>query len=222
MSADINVLQSLGLTQKPAPAVNQNALGEDMFMKLMVAQLQNQNPLNPQDGAQFLSQLAQFSTVTGIQGLQQSFADFSSSMTQDQALQAANLVGKNVLIRSSQGILGASGDLNGRISVPSGAANITVRILGPNGVSLRTLDLGYQEAGQVPFSWDGMLDDGVNHANPGIYKIQAEAILDGKTIALDSQVSTPVDSVMLGGTQGIEVDLGVLGRHALKDIQEIL
>ncbi|HUL10800.1 MAG TPA: flagellar hook assembly protein FlgD [Methylococcaceae bacterium] len=222
MSTDINVLQSLGLTQKPAAPVNQNALGENMFMKLMVAQLQNQNPLNPQDGAQFLSQLAQFSTVTGIQGLQQSFADFASSMTQDQALQAANLVGKNVLVSSGQGILSASGGLNGQITVPSGATNVTVRVVGSNGVTLRTFDMGTQEAGQVPFSWDGMLDDGVSHANPGIYKIQAEAILDGKTIALDSQVSTPVDSVTLGGAQGIEVDLGVLGKHALKDIQEIL
>lgn len=222
MSADINVLQALGLTQKPAPAVNQNALGENMFMKLMVAQLQNQNPLNPQDGAQFLSQLAQFSTVTGIQGLQQSFADFSSSMTQDQALQAANLVGKNVLISSSQGILSASGGLNGQITVPSGATNVSVRMVAPNGVTLRTLNLGNPTAGQVPFSWDGMLDDGINHANPGIYKIQAEAMVDGKTVALDSQVNAPVDSVTLGGTQGIEVDLGVLGKHALKDIQEIL
>jgi len=224
MNIDINTLSSLGLTEKSVNPQKKNELGEDMFMKLMVTQLQNQNPLKPQEGAEFLSQLAQFSTVSGIQYLQRSFSSFATSMNEEQALQAANLVGKNVLIPSSQGILGADeGEgIKGEVTLPAGASNVTVRILGINGAQLRSLDLEPQTAGQVPFVWDGKLDDDISYAKPGVYKIQAEAIVDGKTAALDCQVRTPVESVKLRGAQGIELDLGVLGRHSLGDIQEIL
>lgn len=224
MSIDINALNSLGLTNNPADAKNAqkaNTMGQDMFMKLMVAQLKNQNPLKPQDGAEFLSQLAQFSTVTGIQDLQKSFSSFSSTMNEEQALQAANLVGKSVLVPASQGLLGATGELSGELTLPSSATDVTVRILGPNGVQLRSIDLGEQAAGQVSFDWDGLREDGTR-GDPGLYKIKAEALVDGQTMALQTQVRSPVDSVSLGGAKGIEVDLGVLGRYAMKDIQEIL
>jgi flagellar basal-body rod modification protein FlgD len=222
MSIDIDALRSLGLTEQPASTHKKNELGQDMFMKLMVAQLENQNPLKPQEGAEFLSQLAQFSTVSGIQQLQDSFAEFSVTMNEEQALQAANLVDKKVLIPSREGVLGADGSIEGELSVPASATHVTVRVFGANGAQLRSIDLGAQSEGQVPFTWDGLLDDGINHANPGIYTIKAEAIIDGKTTALDTQVRAPVESVKLGGGKGIEVDLGVLGRHALKDVWEIL
>jgi flagellar basal-body rod modification protein FlgD len=144
-------------------------------------------------------------------------------MNEEQALQAANLVGKSVLIPSGKGILGAGADdkIEGELTLPAGAANVTVRVLDRSGAELRAIDLGAQDAGQVPFDWDGLVEGGMR-ANPGLYTIKAEAQIDGKTTALDTQVRTPVESVKLGGATGIEVDLGVLGKHALKDVQEIL
>lgn len=222
MAIDINTLRSLGLTEKPQAAQKRNELGQDVFLKLMTTQLQNQNPLNPQDGAEFVSQLAQFSMVSGIQSLQDRFDSFSSSMTENQALQASQLVGKDVLVASSQGILGPSGGLAGELDLPADSSQVMLRVTGPGGRTMRTLELGEQAGGTVAFNWDGLLDDGVQRASPGIYTVKAEALIEGKTQALETNIQIPVESVTLGGSQGIEVDLGVLGRRGLKDIREIL
>jgi len=221
MSIDTNALNSLGLADKPPNIQKKNELGQDMFMKLMVAQLNNQNPLKPLEGAEFLSQLAQFSTVTGIQDLQASFSSFAASMNEEQALQAANLVGKTALIPSSQGVLGETTSIKGEVTAPAGASNVTVRIFGTNGAQVpAVIDLQQTALGQASFVWDGKLA-GDGRASPGTYQIKAEAVVEGKTTALDPLVSTPVESVTLGGVKGIEADFGALGRYALKDIREI-
>lgn len=221
MSVDISALTSLGLTE-PAPATpKKNELGQDMFMKLMVTQLKNQNPLKPQEGAEFLSQLAQFSTVSGIQDLQESFSSFATAMNEEQALQAANLVGKSVLISSRQGVLGDSGAIQGEVSLPAAASKVTVRIFDAKGVQVRSIERGPQPAGQIPFEWNGFGEDKVVASRDRVYTIKAEAVVDGETMALDTQVKALVESVKLGGAKGIEIDLGKLGTHALKEIKEI-
>lgn len=222
MSIDISALNSLGLTEQPSVTQKKSELGQDMFMKLMVTQLENQNPLKPQESAEFLSQLAQFSTVSGIQGLQESFASFATAMNQEQALQAANLVGKSVLIPSGQGILRDSGALEGEMTLPAAASRVTVRIFDANGVQLRSMEYGPQAAGQVPFQWNGLDEAKVRAVSGEIYAIKAEAVVDGETIALDTQVKGLVESVKLGGAKGIEIDLGKMGTHTLNEIREIL
>ena len=223
MSLDINTLSSLGLTEPAVPVQGKkDEMGQDMFLKLMLTQLNNQNPLKPQDSSEFLSQLAQFSMVSGIQGLQKDFSTFATSSNESQALQAANLVGKNVLVSSDLGVLSATGDIRGEFEVPESAAAVQVKIVGANGVSLRTLDLGPRAQGVSSFEWDGMLDDGLHHADPGTYTIKVEASMGGKLVALEPKVQTPVESVTLGGSKGIEIDLGILGRRSLKEIDEIM
>lgn len=222
MAVDMNTLKSLGLTERPQPAQKRNELGQDVFLKLMTAQLQNQNPLNPQDGADFVAQLAQFSMVSGIQALQDRFDGFASSMSENQALQATQLVGKNVLIDSSKGLLEASGALSGEIDLSADTSQLTVRVIGPNGTTVRTLELGPQAAGKVEFEWDGLTDSPDQRASAGLYTVRAEALIDGKTQALNTAIRTPVHSVALGRAKGIEVDLGVLGRRGLGDIREII
>lgn len=99
---------------------------------------------------------------------------------------------------------------------------VTLRVKNSSGVTVRTVDLGSQAAGRLAFEWDGLKDDGVSRAAPGVYSVTLEAMLDGKTQALETNIRTPVEAVTLGGSQGIEVDLGVLGRHGLGDIREVL
>jgi len=222
MAVDINTLKSLGLTERAQPAQKRNELGQDVFLKLMTTQLQNQNPLNPQDGAEFVAQLAQFSMVSGIQALQDRFDGFASSMSQNQALQAAQLVGKDVLIDSSKGLLDANGGLSGEIALPADTSQLTVRVIGANGTTVRSLELGPQGAGTVEFDWDGLTDNPDKRAAAGLYTIRAEALIDGKTQAVETAIRAPVRSVALGGSKGIEVDLGVLGRRGLNDIREII
>lgn len=225
MSVNMQALESLGLTAK-APSASDtgksNEMGQDMFLKLMMTQLEKQNPLKPQDSSEFLSQLAQFTMVTGIQDLQNSFSSVATTMNESQALQASSLVGKKVLVASDQGVLGTSGGIAGALDLPANASSVSVRVVTSGGASVRTLELDAQQQGTVAFKWDGLLDDQLTAANPGTYTLKAEAVIDGETVALAPHVSAPVESVTLGGTQGIEVDLGVLGRRKLADILEVM
>ncbi|MBS1213211.1 MAG: flagellar hook capping protein [Proteobacteria bacterium] len=225
MSVNVQTLDSLGLTAKTASGsgtTKSNAMGQDMFLKLMMTQLEKQNPLKPQDSSEFLSQLAQFTMVTGIQDMQKSFTSLADSMNEGQALQAASLVGKNVLVASDQAVLGTTGGFGGELELPSEATDVSVRVVGSNGATIRSLDLGAQPAGTTSFHWDGLLDDGVTSADPGSYTLKAEAQINGETVALEPHVVAPVQSVTLGGANGVEIDLGVLGRHGLADILEVM
>ena len=211
-------------SQRPAAAAsNGNSLGQDTFMKLLVAQLQNQNPMNPQDGKDFVAQLAQFSVVEGINNMKDSFANFSSASSHTQSLQAANLVGKSVLVASDKGILDDSGSIRGKLNLQDASSRVTVGIYDEGGQLIRTVDLKAQPAGEVPFTWDGRLEDGITVAPRGVYGIKASALQNGGgQLALQPEVESPVESVIMGGSNGLQVDLGVLGKHGLRDILEVL
>ena len=88
------------------------SLGQDEFLELMMTQLQNQDPLNPAESGEFLSQIAQFGTVNGITELQQSFSTLASSLQSNQALQASTMVGRSVLVENNILQLGATGESN--------------------------------------------------------------------------------------------------------------
>ena len=132
-----------------------NALGQQEFFDLMVAQLQNQDPLNPTDSAEFLSQVAQFSTVNGINQMQQSIATLAEAMTSSQALQASMLVGGDVLVSSRAGFLQTGKNMEGAIDLPSAAGQVVAQIFTPSGQLVRELQLGPQDRGLVQFAWDG-------------------------------------------------------------------
>jgi flagellar basal-body rod modification protein FlgD len=121
------------------------------------------------------------------------------------------------MVPSSKGVLDITGGLQGEVTLPSGASNATVRIVGPGGAEVKTIELGKQSS----FAWDGLNADG-SRAAAGVYQIKAEAMIDGKTTALETQASAPVISVSLNGAKGIEVDTGALGKFAMSDIQQIL
>lgn len=222
MSIDINTLHSLGLAETSAPVRKRNELGQDDFLKLMVTQLTSQNPLKPQDGAEFVNQLAQFSTVTGIQQLQSSFADFAAAANNGQALMAANLVGRSALVASGKAILATNGTVQGELNIPSDASNVYIRIMDKNGTLVRTLELGQQSEGPLSFEWDGKLDDDLHFADPGLYKIKADAVIAGQTLALETHIAAPVESVTMGAAKGMEIHLDGLGRYTLGDIRAVL
>jgi flagellar basal-body rod modification protein FlgD len=222
MAVDYNTIQSLGLAAPAAQVQKKNQLQQDDFMKLLTTQLTHQDPLKPQESAEFLTQLAQFGTVNGIQELQKSFADFTASSNQEQALLAGNLIGRSALIPSDKAVLAANGTVQGELNLPADASALALQVFNANGQLMRTMDLGPQSTGSLPFQWDGKLDDGVSSADPGLYKIKANAVIDGKTIALETQIAAPVESVTVGGAQGPQVQFKDLGTYALKDIAAIL
>jgi flagellar basal-body rod modification protein FlgD len=215
-----NPFEALGLTQPAATRAAKSRLGHEDFLKLMTTQLRNQDPLKPLESSQFLGQIAQFSTVSGIQDLQSSFSRLADSLQANQTLQAAALIGRNVLVPGAAGVLPAGGSLNGVVGLPAGTAQLNVSIYDGNGQLVRRLELGAQNGGTVQFSWDGLRDDG-QAASPGRYTLKAEALLDGKIEALGTRVQAKVESVALGA-EGLVISLAGLGAVTLADIERIL
>ena len=218
---DFNTLQSLGLTTPIQDKKPESDLGQGDFLKLMVTQLNNQDPLDPQDSGAFLGQIAQFSTVTGIQDLQSSFTDFASSIANDQALQAANLVGRKVIVPLESGILSDGGTIQGELSLPASSPDVSIKITDQSGQVVQSINLGSQVAGPVPFVWNGLKADGTS-APAGQYSVDAQARIDGQNFDLDTQLVADVESVTLGGVgRGLQLNLANQGSVDFSDVTRI-
>lgn len=125
----------------------------DRFLKLLVAQMQNQDPLNPMDNAQVTSQMAQINTVNGIEKLNTSVAGLSSQFVQMQALQGASLVGRDVIVEGNRMDID-EGQGQGGFELASAADGVKVEVLNASGKVIDTLSLGAQSAGMHSFDWD--------------------------------------------------------------------
>lgn len=133
-----------------------NELGKNDFLKLLVAQMNNQNPLEPQDNTEFVAQLAQFSSVEGIDNLNNTVDDMASELRSSQALQASSLVGQSVVVPNNDFGFLQSGDLIASYSeVPATTMNLSLQIKNKAGQTLETIDLGYHEKGPMSLRWDG-------------------------------------------------------------------
>lgn len=221
----IDTFNSLGLaTTGTASATSQKqSLGQDQFLKLLTTQLTHQDPLKPMDNGEFLGQMAQFSTVSGIQDLQASFKEFAGSISSNQALQASGLVGRYVSAPSEKALLGAGGSVSGDFELPASSSNVGVKIIDPEtGATIREIDLGAESAGTTRFEWDGK-DSAGNLADPGVYKIQAYAYLDSKNTVLATNIKSLVKSVtMANGNTAMQVNLDGLGPVKFSQIKQIL
>ena len=127
-------------------------MSQSQFLKLMTVQLANQDPFKPMENGDFLGQMAQFSTVTGIEQLSTSFDTLSQSVNQGQAMQAAALVGKQVLAPGTKAQLDAGQGMKGAIGLTAPADRVTVGVYDDKGQLMQTLDLGAQGSGMTDFS----------------------------------------------------------------------
>jgi len=206
-----DIYASLGLTGNSAPdaARKPESLGQADFLRLMTEQLKHQDPLSPMENSAFLGQLAQFSTVQGIQDLNASVNGFAVSLATDQALRGATLVGREVLVPSAKLALGEEGGASGVVAAP-GAGIVNFEITDANGQVVRQLSVPAEKDGEVAFAWDGA-DAAGNRLPAGSYGITAR-YTDGKGEAsqLSTYVQARVDSVTLG-SDGMYLDLPGLG-----------
>lgn len=222
---NIDALQNLGIAtnREQANKVNadKNELGQEQFLELMVAQIRNQDPFKPLENGEFLSQIAQFSTVTGIQDLQESFASLAGSLSSNQALQASALVGRSVSVNSNVAVLQAGETVAGGIGLPTNSDDVTVQFYNAAGELVRELPLGAQKKGYVEFNWNGLNDAGVRVPDAA-YKIIATARIDGEEVALATLVKDTVESVILGRPgEGIVLNLSALGATDFNRVEEI-
>lgn len=192
---------------------------EDRFLKLLVAQMQNQNPLNPLDNSEVTSQMAQLSTVTGINQLNDSLDNLLTDIQSSQALEAADMIGHGVFVSGSSLALSSSQGIFG-VDLPSSAESVTVTIYDSSGNAVSTMDLGSQDAGMLPLIWDGATDSGET-APDGQYTFEIEATSDGETLSVEALSYGQVTSVTLGSS-GVQLNIADVGAASLSDIREIL
>lgn len=216
-----NAIDKLGLGAPSTDPKKKEPMGQDAFLTLMITQLKNQNPLEPMKNQEFLAQLSQFTTASGVQELKKSFDSLGSSLQSSQALQASSLVGRNVLINSDQGYLPPSGAMQGVVELPDAVNNLHVNVYNSAGEIVKSLDLGQQSAGQALFEWDGTNSAGQAVAS-GVYRVTADAKFNGKTYSFDTLAIAPVESVTIGRNgQGMMLSVGALGSVNLGDVRQI-
>jgi flagellar basal-body rod modification protein FlgD len=224
--ATTNQYSNLTVTPKSASATpaKSTGLGQADFLKLMTTQMTHQDPSSPMSNGEFITQMAQFGTVSGIQGLQKSFGDFSTSINSSQALQATSLVGKSVSAPGTKGLLDVvGGNISGDLNLTGSSSNVNVTVTdAATGSVVRSMDLGAHGTGTMPFVWDGMDSNNVM-ASPGVYAIKATAYIDGNNTALETNINSKVDSIsMASGTNGMTVNLTGLDSVNFNQIKKIL
>jgi len=196
-------------------------LGQNEFLQLMTTQLANQDPLAPMENGDFMGQIAQFGTVNGINELLTSFQDLASNLQSSQALQASNLIGRQVLVNIDQGYLPAEGSLSGAVELDSSSSSVAVNVMDDSGELIARVDLGAQQQGIVPFSWDGTMIDGQRAPN-GRYRIEIEAVYGSTTESLTPQIVDQVRSLTLGGAgREMLVELDNLGTISFNQVNQI-
>ena len=195
-------------------AVN-GAGSEDRFLKLLVAQLSNQDPLNPMDNAQMTSQMAQISTVSSIEKVNTSLGGLASQLASLQMLQASTLVGRNVLVQGSQLAIN-EGRAGGAIDLAARADSVQIEIMSAGGQVVDKIDLGRLEPGRHAFEWDASRHPGVVSAS---YRVSATSA--GKAVATTQMVRDQVEAV--SADSGVmNVQLRGLGSIAYSTVKAIL
>ena len=141
-----NPFDAIGLARQKTES-KRNDLGLDDFFKLMITQLKNQDPMKPLENGEFLSQIAQFGTVSGIDRLNKTFDDLAASLTSGQALQAGSLIGREVLVPGGVAALAPGQPVRGVVQLDASAADVVLHIYNPSGALVRDLSLGGHPAG---------------------------------------------------------------------------
>lgn len=211
-----SLLDAVNGSSKTTVDANQEA--QDRFMTLLVSQMKNQDPLNPMDNAQVTSQLAQLSTVSGINKLNSSLEAFISSSQANQALQASSMIGRVVVtpgnslsLEESTGVLA--------FELPSTADTVKVTIRDSSGIAVRELSIGRQTAGVIPLQWDGKNDAG-NTVADGQYKFEVNASLGGKAVTATTLSYGEVLSVS-SSSSGAQLNLSNLKPIGLDAIKQV-
>ncbi|MBV8636297.1 MAG: flagellar hook assembly protein FlgD [Burkholderiaceae bacterium] len=178
---------------------------QDRFMTLLVTQLKNQDPLNPMDNAQMTSQLAQLSTVSGIDKMNTTLQSLISSYQQSQTLQATSMIGHGVLTAGDTMTL-SNGSAAFGVSLATAAGDVKVTIKNGSGQAIDTLDLGQQSAGVVPLAWNGKTSSGAT-APDGNYTFTVTSTTGGKSTDSASPLTYGTVQSVSAGSTGVNLNL---------------
>jgi len=189
---------------------------QDRFLKLLVTQMRNQDPMNPMDNAQVTTQLAQISTVGGIDKLNNSLSAMSSAMS---ATQNASLIGRNVVVSSDLVRLGSTGPVTVGVELTGAADKVGVAIQDASGRTVRSLSFGALPQGTSTFEWDGRNDAGERVA-AGDYSLRLNATNASRAVIASGLVAGYVDSVTVQGGSSL-LNLRGLGAADVSQVRRI-
>ncbi|MGQ0710142.1 MAG: flagellar hook assembly protein FlgD [Rhodoferax sp.] len=189
-----------GLVTNNASTQSDADKAQDRFLKLLVAQMNSQDPMNPMDNAQMTTQMAQINTVSGIQQLNESVNTMTAQFATMQLAQGATMMGKTALAEGNTLSL-SDGVGKGSLELAGNADKVTVQVLSPGGTVLGTINLGAQAAGQHSFEWDA---SGYSGSATPVFKVTATVA--GKTVAATPLMRSTVESVATS-SDGLKMSL---------------
>ncbi len=227
-----SVFQDLSIAKKTKDATQgSDELGQKAFLQLMITQLENQDPLSPQENGEFIAQLAQFSSVESLDKLNNNFEGFTQNFVANQALQASSLVGRSVSVETDKSQLLEGGAVTALVEIPSSTQDLQVDIYNDAGALVDSIDVGSAPAGDLALRWNGkhaevngeLLDWQSSHANglgAGNYKFTVTSSVDGKPTQLNTYLSANVNSVTVGPSGSLTLNLAGLGAVNLADVKQ--
>ena len=219
-SSSSSVFDAINTAANTKTASTKTSEMQDRFLTLLTTQLKNQDPLNPMDNAQMTSQLAQISTVDGIERLNSTLSQLTTSNADTQTLQAAALVGHGALVSGKALELTASGALGG-YELATGADVATIEVRDANGALVRTISEKDLAAGVHSFVWDGK-DDSGNAMAAGSYNFGVAATQGKDTVTATSLNFGYISGVVRSSAGVLGIDVGSYGRFSLTDLKQII
>ena len=225
MSTFDNTLASLGITSSASSAATANAssgsttLGQSDFLKLMTAQLNNQDPFNPVDNTQMVAQMAQISATSGISEMSTTLKSIADKLNGTSTADALSYVGKTVLTEGSTAYGRTSGGLAGAVELDGDATDVNVTISDANGNVLKNLSLGKQSKGTISYDWDGKTAAGAD-AGAGPFKVSVSAQNAGSTVTSRGLVWAPVEAVSMPASGNPVLSVTGIGPVAISAVRK--
>ncbi|MES2117506.1 MAG: flagellar hook assembly protein FlgD [Pseudomonadota bacterium] len=206
---------------KPAAATDSTQADTDKFMTLLVTQLKNQDPLNPLDNAQVTSQLAQLSTVTGVNKLNTTLESLKSSYQSSESMQATSLINHGVLAPGNQLTLSGGKAVFG-VDLATAADSVQIDVKNSSGAVVHSIAMKGVDAGTLPLVWDGKLDDGTTVAPDGNYTFAVTATTGGKALTDATGLTFGTVASVSTGSAGVKLNVPSIGQLSMSDIKQVL
>lgn len=221
-SALSKVLADYSLTKRQEETQKSNDMGRNEFLRLLVAQLENQDPTKPQDNGEFVAQLAQFSSLEEAQKMTASFEGFSSAFQSSQHLQATSLVGRPVHVKTDKTALLETGAISVIAELPRSTDHAQLSVYTSSGALLETFDLGAQQEGRSEFIWTGL--DANNQRFPSdeyTFRVMIPDASGDGAEQVTTYLSANVNSVTIEPGGSLTLNLAGVGPTPLSEVIQI-
>ena len=213
-----NILEKIGVkTPENTPKTPKSSLGQEDFLKLMTTQLQNQDPFAPMENGEFIAQMAQFSTVTGITEMGETLKGLGDKLDEFRIATASDLLGNSVLVPGNVVRPDKNGEIHGIIDLPSASSETSVSFFDQSGEVVHSIDLGAQGRGLVGFEWLKMPKELVDKDTP----LRVEAYIntgEGSQGLPPSVYSEVIAASIDTKGRGVTIDVKDFGEMAAADV----